>query len=217
MILTLSFVIIASAYEREWTPKIVPLANQKIVINAHDWKSVPIQCNTGDTLSGKFIITNNGDLFPGDQTKYDNWLLGGIDFYIFDEENYSLWVEGSSSTPLLEHSNLQKLTWRIDIPHDDVWYVIYSNDSIFIIEIEESVAHTGLYNLLILVVALVGTAALLSLTLFMWKKNEMPWQPVPQQFKTYSSVVASSSTGSGSGEEGCSPPESEGRNSSKSS
>jgi hypothetical protein len=66
---------------------------------------------------------------------------------------------------------LQELTWSIEIPYSDVWYVVYSNDSLYIIEIEESIFRSGLYDQFGLVIALVGIAALLSLTIFMWKKK----------------------------------------------
>lgn len=171
MVLALSVATCVSAYEQDRTPNYEPLATHDIVINAHDWESIPIQCYAGDTLSGEFRITHNGELFPGDQTEYDNWLLGGIDFFVFDEENYSSWVEGSQAAPLLERSGLEELTWSIEIPYNDVWYVVYSNDSIFMIEIEESIVRTGLYDQFVLVIALVGLAALLSLSLFMWRKK----------------------------------------------
>jgi hypothetical protein len=158
---------------REQNPILSPqaTATHEIVVNAHDWESFPLQCYAGDTLSGEFMITHNGELFPGDQTEYDNWLLGGIDFFVFDEENYSLWVDGSSATPLLEDPGLEELTWSIEIPYNDVWYVVYSNDSIFMIEIEGSIVRSGLYDQFILVIALVGLAALLSFTLILWKKK----------------------------------------------
>ena len=147
------------------------LATHEIVIDAHSSKSFSINCYAGDTLSGEFVIVHNGELFPGDQTEYDNWLLGGIDFFVFDEENYSLWVEGSSATPLLERPGLQELTWSIEIPYNDVWYVVYSNDNLFMKEIEGSIIRSGPNDLLILLIALVGSAAILSLILFLWKKK----------------------------------------------
>jgi hypothetical protein len=172
MILTLSVATCVSAYGQDKTPIYPSLVNQDIVINPHDWESVPIQCYAGDTLSGEFMITHNGELFPGDQTEYDNWLSGGVDFFVLDEENYSLWVEGLSSIPLLEHPDLQELTWSIEIPYNGVWYVVYSNDTIYIIEIEEIIVHSGIYDQFVLVISLIGLAALLSLTLFIWRKNE---------------------------------------------
>lgn len=147
------------------------LATHEIVIDAHSWKSFPIQCHEGDTLSGNFIIEKNTELFPGDQTEYDNWLLDGIDFFVFDEENYISWAEGSLATPILEKPDLEQLTWSIEIPHNDVWYVVYSNDSIFMKEIEGNIVHSGSDDLFLLSIALVGLAGLLSLLLVLWKKK----------------------------------------------
>ena len=171
IVLTLSVATCVSAHELDRTPNCVHLLNPDTVIDPYSWESVPVQCYAGDTLSGEFLITHNGELFPGDQTEYDNWLLGGIDFFIFDEENYSSWVEGSSATPLLERPGLQELTWSIEIPYDGVWYVVYSNDTIYIIEIEESIVRSGSYDQFVLVIALVGVAAILTLTLLLWKKK----------------------------------------------
>jgi hypothetical protein len=172
MVLTLSVSTSVSAYEQVRTSNYEPLLNYETVINAHSWESVPVQCHAGDTLSGEFIITHNGELFPGDQTEYDNWLTGGIDFFVFDDENYSSWVEGLSTNPLLERSGLQELTWSIEIPYSGIWYVVYSNDTIYIIEIEESIVHSGIYDQLVLLVALMGIATLLCSSLILWKKNE---------------------------------------------
>lgn len=149
-----------------------PLASHDIVIDAFDWESFSIYCYLGDTLSGEFLISKNTELFPGDQTEYDNWLLDGIDFFIFDEENYALWVEGSEATPLLEGAGLMELTWSIEIPYNDVWHVVYSNDSIFMKEIKGSIVRSGQYDLFIPLIVFAGLAALLSLTLVFWKKRE---------------------------------------------
>jgi hypothetical protein len=146
-------------------------ATHDIVIDAYDWESFSIRCHVGDTLSGEFVITKNTELFPGDQTEYDNWLLDGIDFFVFDEENYSIWVEGSEATPLLERIDFRELTWNLDIPHNGVWYVVYSNDSIFMKEIEGSIVRSGHNDQFILLIGFVGLAALLSLTLVLWKKK----------------------------------------------
>ena len=71
----------------------------------------------------------------------------------------------------MEYPDLQELTWSIEIPYNGVWYVVYSNDTIYIIEIEESIVRSGMYDQFILLVTLVGIAALLSLTLILWKKK----------------------------------------------
>jgi hypothetical protein len=146
-------------------------ATHDIVIDAYTWESFSVQCNRGDTLSGEFIVTRNGELFPGDQTEYDNWLLDGINFFVFDEENYGLWVEGLSADSMLEGVSLEELTWSIEIPYNDVWYIVYSNDSIYMIGIEGSIIRSGPYDQFILLIALIGLAAILSLTLILWKKK----------------------------------------------
>lgn len=147
------------------------LATHDIVIEAVSWRSFPISCAAGDTLSGEFRIVSNGDLFPGDETKYDNWLLGGIDFLILDEDNYDLWVDDSAVSPIFEGDSLVKLTWNIEIPSNGVWYVVYSNDSIFMKEIEGSIIRSGPKDILIQLIGLIGVASFLTLLLIYWKKK----------------------------------------------
>ena len=143
----------------------------EFTINAHSWESFSIYCSKGNTLSGEFRIEKNSELFPGDQTEYDNWLLSGIDFFVIDEENYSLWVEGSSACPLLARLGIEELTWSVKIPYSGDWYVVYSNDSIFMKEIEGSIVRTGIYDQFIPLLVLLGLAIFLSLTLILWKKK----------------------------------------------
>ena len=147
------------------------LATHDIVIEAVSWRSFPISCAAGDTLSGEFRIVSNGDLFPGDETKYDNWLLGGIDFLILDEDNYDLWVDDSAVSPIFQGDSLVKLTWNIEIPSNGVWYVVYSNDSIFMKEIEGSIIRSGPNDILIQLIGLIGVASFLTLLFIYWKKK----------------------------------------------
>lgn len=158
---------------REQNPNRKPQmsATHDIVIEAVSWKSFPISCSMGDTLSGEFRIVSNGDLFPGDETKYDNWLLGGIDFLILDEDNYDLWVDDSAVTPIFQGHSLVKLTWSIEIPYNGVWYVVYSNDSIFMKQIEGSIIRSGPNDSLIQLIGLIGVASFLAL-IFIYSKKK---------------------------------------------
>lgn len=172
MILTLNLATIVNAYDQNWTPDLAPqVMNYKLVINAYDRASYAIRCSKGDSLSGEFKITQNGELFPGDQTEYDNWLLEGIDFYVFDKENFSSWTEGILAIPLLEHLDCDELTWTVEIPYNDDWFVVYSNNSIFMIEIEGTINYSGQQDQLILLIALLGIAAILTIFLILWKKK----------------------------------------------
>jgi len=172
MILILNMTACVSAYDQNWTPELAPqIADNKFLINAHDYASFAIICSDGDILSGEFKITHNGELFPGDQTEYDNWLLEGIDFFVFDKGNYTSWVDGISATPLLKRQSTEELTWSVEIPYNDDWFVVYSNDSIFMIEIDGTINYSGQHNQLIILIALLGIAAILSIILIRWKKK----------------------------------------------
>ncbi len=171
MILVMFITPVADAREHNPSYELNSSSKHDIVIDAVSWISFPITCATGDTLSGEFKIVNNGELFPGDQTEYDNWPLDGIDFFVFCEENYILWVEGLTAISLLEGSNLNQLTWSVEIPYNDEWYVVYSNDSIYMAEIEGSIIRTGQSDQIRLLIAFIILTTLLSLTLFIWKKK----------------------------------------------
>ncbi len=173
VILILSMFITTRVDVREREPTLSPqaLAAHDVVIDAVSWRSFPITCAAGDTLSGEFRIVSNGDLFPGDQTKYDNWLLKGIDFLILDEFNYDLWVDESIVTPIFEGHSLVKLTWNIEIPYNGVWHVIYSNNSIFMKQIEGSIIQSGPNDVLIQLIGLIGVSSFLTLIFIFWKKK----------------------------------------------
>ena len=162
---------VADAKEQYPNHKLQTSATHDIVVEAVSWKSFPILCSAGDTLSGEFRVISNGDLFPGDQTKYDNWLLEGIDFLVLDDENYILWLEESVITPSFERYSLIELTWSIEIPHIGVWYVVYSNDSIYTNQIEGSINRTGPNDILIQLIGIVGVVSLLTSILIYWKKK----------------------------------------------
>lgn len=173
VVLVLSMFIVtgADARERELTLSSQALATHDVVVDAVSWRSFPITCAAGDTLSGEFTLISEGTLFPGDQTVYDNWLLGGIDFLIFDESNYNLWTEDMSATPLFELQTLVKLSWSVEIPYEGVWYVVYFNDSVFIKQIEGSIIHSGSIDLLVPLIGIIGAAVFLAISFRFWKKK----------------------------------------------
>jgi hypothetical protein len=149
-----------------------PAATHSFLIEAVSWKSFPINCLAGDTLSGEFTLTSNGNLFLGDQTKYDNWLLDGIDFLIVDAENYELWLDDISTTSLFEKKGVVELLWSIKIPSDGTWYIIYNNDSIFMKQVEGSIQHISRSgSSFTFVVGLLGIASLLT-AIFMFRKKK---------------------------------------------
>ena len=156
------------------TPDIQSATIQDIVIGAVSYAAIPIDCLAGDTLSGKLTITNDGDLFPGDQTKYDNWLLGGIDLLIFNADNYELWINDISAYPLYERRSVVDLSWSVEIPNEGTWYIVFVNDSIFIKQIQSDIQHDSPASFMFTtsVITLLALASFCSLYLIFKRKNE---------------------------------------------
>lgn len=162
---------VAAGYNLE-TSSERPLAIHNFLLESVSWKSIPISCLAGDTLSGEFTLTSNGDLFIGDQTKYDNWLLDGIDFLIIDSAGYELWIDKLSTTSLYERKGVFELSWSVEIPSEGIWYIIYYNDSIFMKQVEGSIQHISRSgSSFTFLVGLLGIASLLT-AIFMFRKKK---------------------------------------------
>ncbi len=136
------------------------------------WKAFEVYCVEGDTLSGSFKITRDGDLFIGDQTKYDNWLSGGIDFLIMNEETFYSWSQGLSIDAGYERKGIAELTWSYDVPSTGKWYVVYFNDSIYIKRIEGSVSLASPSNPTVPLILLASVSALALAGLYVAKKKK---------------------------------------------
>jgi hypothetical protein len=132
-----------------------------------------LQCDAGDILSGAFVVVMDGDLFPGDQTKYDYWLLTGVDFLILDAENYAVWLIGDEANVQFRTEDVSELNWSIEIPSEDTWYAVYSNDSIYMKQIEGSINHSGQddFLFLILLIGIICTVSISTLVFITKKKK----------------------------------------------
>ena len=145
----------------------------EITLEALGWEVTAISCLAGDSLSGEFTLTSNGDLFIGDQTKYDNWLLDGIDFLILDATNYALWKDDLAVTSLYEREGVFELQWAIEVPSEGIWYIIYYNDSIFMKTVEGNIQRISPYEFTytFVIATLLSLTSLLAL-LFIYKKKK---------------------------------------------
>jgi hypothetical protein len=148
------------------------LITQEISLQAVSWKAFDFDCVVDDVLSGSFEITVDGDLFPGDQTKYDNWLLGGITFLILDEENFDLWSQGNSVVAHYERENIIELSWSFNVPSNGKWYVVYINNSVYIKRIELNINHTRVFEYNLVVIILVTAAISAALGLYVIKRKK---------------------------------------------
>lgn len=148
------------------------LKTQEVSLQAISWLAFNFDCSKDDTLSGFFKITMDGDLFPGDQTKYDNWLLGGITFLILDEQNFDLWSQGNSVVAHYERENIVELSWSFHVPSNGRWYVLYINNSVYIKQIELNINHTRAFEYGLMAIALVAVAVPTALGLYVIKQKK---------------------------------------------
>jgi len=166
MIITLLSFFGSGAAINEATSVRTPLSTDDLVLNRISSTVYDVVCTQGDTLTGEFRIVSDGDRFPGDQTKYDNWLLGGIDFLILDELNYGFWKQLEPISPHYERSNVVQLKWQFSVPSSGTWYLIYINNTIYMKQIESSITHRGATDLsLPMVLGLLGLLVVLGLGL----------------------------------------------------
>ena len=173
IIVILLMFITPAADAREQNPNLKPhaLVTHDIIMDASSWTSFPVLCQSGDTLSGEFVVKKDGELYPGDQTEYDLSLLTGIDFLILDEANYDRWIQDDSTTPIFEMKTLVQLTWSIEIPHEGMWYILYVNDSVYMKEIEGSILHSGSGDVWLPVLGIIIVVPVVGLAYLFWKKR----------------------------------------------
>ncbi len=173
IILILLMFITPVADAKEQNPNLKPhaLVTHDIIMDASSWTSFPVLCQSGDTLSGEFVVKKDGELYPGDQTEYDLSLLTGIDFLILDEANYDSWIQDESVSPIFEMRTLAELTWSIEIPSEGLWYIVYVNDSVYMKQIEGSIVHSGSSDVWLLAFGIACVVPFVGIVYTFWKKR----------------------------------------------
>ena len=162
---------VVDAREQDLTHRVQAFSTHDIIMNARSWTPFPVFCQSGDTLSGEFVVKKDGELYPGDQTEYDLSLLTGIDFLILDEANYDRWIQDDSITPIFEMKTLVQLTWSVEIPHEGLWYIIYVNDTVYMKQIEGSIVHSGSGDVWLPVLGIIIVVPVVGLAYMFWKKR----------------------------------------------
>ena len=114
----------------------IALGSHELLMDPITWEAFSLQCDEGEILSGSFVVTQDGILFIGDETRYEYWLLEGIDFFICNAASYESWVDGNETNPLFIRENVSELDWSVDIPSSGEWYIVYWNDTIFMKSLE---------------------------------------------------------------------------------
>ncbi|MHA1962235.1 MAG: hypothetical protein ACW99U_18685 [Candidatus Thorarchaeota archaeon] len=131
-------------------------------------------CQEGDTLSGSFTVTTDGDHFIYDQKKYDLWpgWGDGIDLYLLDEGNSSLWMNGEDFTALYAMNDLTTFSWSIVVARAGTLTVVYDNDSsVYGKQVEGSIVHFSREQNTNNTIMLVGFASLLFAILILVRRT----------------------------------------------
>jgi hypothetical protein len=145
-------------------PRLGPSSTHDFWLSPLTSQIYSFQCQEGDTITGSFTITTDGDHFIYDQKKYDLWpgWGDGVDFYILDETNFSLLNNDQSFTPFYTMTNIVSLKWSVSVPHSGDWYVIYDNDSsVYGKQIIGSIDHLSVSQSILYALTLIGLGALL--------------------------------------------------------
>ena len=134
--------------------------SHEIQIQTLSSKVYYVECYEGDVLYGEFVVTSDGDLYPGDERKYDLWLGwgNGVDFFVFDQDNYDNWLLGEDAVSGFEKTDVISLSWSITIEESGLWHIIYFNDSpTYIKTVRGSFQHSSsIDQLLVFLMLIVG-------------------------------------------------------------
>jgi hypothetical protein len=150
--------------------KIAYLESHEIQLQSLSSKVFKMDCIGGDILYGEFVVTSDGDLYQGDQRKYDLWVGWGhgVDFYIFNQKNYEWWLEGESIIPYFERTDVNELSWSIGVNQSGLWYIVYVNDSpSYMKTVEGSIYHSSNVDYFLLGLFL-GAVGIMVIILIIW-------------------------------------------------
>jgi hypothetical protein len=146
------------------------LENHDINIQTLSSKVFTVDCIEDDILYGEFVVTSDGDLYPGDQRKYDLWVGwgNGVDFFIFNQANYDTWVLGEEAVSKFEKKDTISLTWSVTVDEAGIWYVVYVNDSpTYIKTVEGSIQHSSAIDYLLISIEILGGVFVFTILIFL--------------------------------------------------
>ncbi|MFX1369553.1 MAG: hypothetical protein ACFFAY_13225 [Promethearchaeota archaeon] len=146
------------------------LASSDLILDGLTWIAYDVDCREGDTLSGSFEVTCDGSLYYGDARKYDDWSLEGIEVYILDSGNFSLFTQKDPFTAVFERNNVQSLSWTFEAPSSGTWYIVYENKTVYLMTVEGSINLPAI-SPTTLAIALIILGAFGSLGLLFFKKR----------------------------------------------
>jgi hypothetical protein len=155
LVLTLILIAGVDAWSHESGIWEHPLSSHDIILEGLSWIAYDIECQKGDEISGSFDVTCDGSLYIGDEQKYDDWSLEGIQFLILDESNYSLFIESEAFETAFITNDVVSLSWTFEVPRDGTWFIIYDNNTIYLMNIVGSFGLVGESSILMIIVLFV--------------------------------------------------------------
>ncbi|MGY5872204.1 MAG: hypothetical protein RTV72_08175 [Candidatus Thorarchaeota archaeon] len=172
IILLLQVIFISGSSATDTNPQrsFTPNSSHEVIVGALSWKAYTIDCAEGIVLSGSFEVSCDGDLYLGDEQKYDDWAPESIQFYILNETEYSKFVDRASFTPSFVREDESHLTWQFEIPLTGLWYVVYHNTAIYMMTVSGTIAQSGGINTTLLV-TIILSSSLVALGVFCYLKK----------------------------------------------
>ena len=140
--------------QRNFTPD----SSHEVILDPLTWKAYSIDCVEGIVLSGSFEVSCDGDLYPGDQQKYDDWAPEYIQFYIFNETEYSKFVEKASFAPSFVREDESSLIWQFEVTTTGQWYIVYYNTAIYMMTVSGTINQSGVFDTTILVLVILSSS-----------------------------------------------------------
>lgn len=165
VVFTLSMIVvpIVSCGEKVHNHDYRVLGNHEVVIDSLSWTAFSVNCQIGERISGSFQVRCDGSLYPGDEQKYDDWVPENIQFYILNEVNYLLFTESQDFNASYYREDISKLDWSFQIPASGNWYILYYNNSIYMMTVIGVINSTHSFDLLLIII--IGFACCLSIVL----------------------------------------------------
>jgi hypothetical protein len=165
----------SSAADVDSQDSYLPNNVHEAIINPLSWKAYAIDCNEGITLSGNFEVSCDGDLYPGDEQKYDDWSPHHIQFYILNETEYAKFAERKSFTPNYVREDVSGLNWEFEITMTGQWYIVYYNTEIYMMTVSGTFTQSGGVDALLTAgIFLPSSLVVLGIIHYLKKKGRKP-------------------------------------------
>ena len=171
-ILQQSAIVLGSSETDSYSQHLITLSGaHEITLDAFTWQAYSVDCDEGSILSGSFEVFCDGDLYPGDQQKYDDWVSESIQFYILNETEYFKFEEKLYFKPSFARHDVAELSWIFETPTTGTWYIVYYNTAIYLMTIRGSVTHSDETESTLLVTILLSTSCITIGIFYYWKKR----------------------------------------------